>query len=176
MLSIFGAGVIKNEVIVSTGTAGATSLWNPDWTEVPAENLAPKRAAPGTVSPGKFCTGAAQWEREVSGLGVFKWRNAPLSSNWISPSEHSGCLPERLGFPLGKMNHEELTGILQCPVKTPGWVWQNHVWLHKDTELYNGRHLLGPVAQIILLTVFLIGPPECLWCDKDITAADLFSV
>lgn len=28
---------------------------------------------------------------------------------------------------IGKVNHEELTGILQCPVKAPGWVKQNHV-------------------------------------------------
>lgn len=62
---------------MSTGTVGAISLRNPDCTEVPtgklnsSENLAPKQAAPGAVSPGKFCTGAAQWEREFSGLGFF---------------------------------------------------------------------------------------------------------
>lgn len=43
-----------------------------------SEDLAPKQAAPGMVFPGKCHTlNSAQWERAVSGLGVFfKWKNA----------------------------------------------------------------------------------------------------
>lgn len=126
----------------------------------PCENLPPKQAAPGSVSAGKFCTRSCSMGEGRFWLFVLK-----LNISF------SGVCQNVSSFHWGKLNYEELSG-LQCPVKAPGWVKQ-HVWLHKDTELCNGRF----VAQIILVTGSLIGPSECLWCDKDVTAGkNLFSV